>query len=445
MTFAPFVPTFRLGSGSFLREVLCMPAVVKTPMKTLFLILFTPTVVLAQVTSIACDPDIQDALRDIDNANESIIEEQIRIAEIPAPPFGEAERAQYIAERFQEIGLTDVHRDLEGNVVGAFIGPGTGPLVVLSAHLDTVFPEGTDVKVRREGTRLIGPGIGDNARGLAVLLVIARLINQFHFPLGGTVYFVATVGEEGLGNLRGVRYLFDRSPLREKIEYFVAIDGTDIRRVVHKALGSKRYRVVFRGPGGHSWSDFGIANPIHALGRAVNAIAQIEVPVEPKTSYNVGRVSGGTAVNAVPFEAWMEVDLRSESNDELERIAEEVQTIIEEAVNHENALRSTSQPGVTADIIEIGSRPSGEIPVDNILVRLATDAAIYLGYEPKFERSSTDGNYPISIGIPAITIGGGGTGGSAHSLIEWFDASNSADGVKRALLLMLGLLWTPME
>lgn len=422
-----------------------MPSVVKTPMKTLFLILFTPTVVLAQVTSIARDPNVQDALRDIDNANESIIEEQIRIAEIPAPPFGEAERAQYIAERFQEIGLTDVHRDLEGNVVGAFIGPGTGPLVVLSAHLDTVFPEGTDVKVRREGTRLIGPGIGDNARGLAVLLVIARLINQFQFPLGGTVYFVATVGEEGLGNLRGVRYLFDRSPLREKIEYFVAIDGTDIRRVVHKALGSKRYRVVFRGPGGHSWSDFGIANPIHALGSAVNAIAQIEVPVEPKTSYNVGRVSGGTAVNAVPFEAWMEVDLRSESNDELERIAEEVQTIIEEAVNHENALRSTSQPEVTADIIEIGSRPSGEIPVDNILVRLATEAAIYLGYEPNFERSSTDANYPISIGIPAITIGGGGTGGSAHSLIEWFDASNSADGVKRALLLMLGLLWTPTE
>ncbi|MFQ5797442.1 MAG: M20/M25/M40 family metallo-hydrolase [Bacteroidota bacterium] len=414
-------------------------------MKTLILILFTPTVVLAQVTSIARDPNVQDALRDIDNANEGIIEEQIRIAEIPAPPFGEAERAQYIAERFQEIGLTDVHRDLEGNVVGAFIGPGTGPLVVLSAHLDTVFPEGTDVRVKREGTTLIGPGIGDNARGLAVLLVIAKLMKQFQFPLGGTIHFVATIGEEGLGNLRGVRYLFDRSPLREKIEYFVAIDGTDIRRVVHKALGSKRYRVVFRGPGGHSWSDFGIANPIHALGRAINAIAQLEVPVEPKTSYNVGRVGGGTAVNAVPLEAWIEVDLRSESNDELQRIAEKVETIIEDAVNQENALRSTSQPEVTADSTEVGSRPSGEIPVDNILVRLATDSAIYLGYEPKPERSSTDSNYPISIGIPAITIGGGGTGGSTHSVIEWFDASNSADGVKRALLLMLGLLWTSTE
>ncbi len=414
-------------------------------MKTLSLLIFTPALLTAQIASIAQDAKVQDALRYIENANERVIEEQIRIAEIPAPPFGEGRRALYISERFQEIGLKDVHRDHEGNVVGTSDGLGPGPVVVFAAHLDTVFPEGTNVGVERQGANLTGPGVSDNARGLAVLLVIAKVLETFQFPLDGTIHFVATVGEEGLGNLRGVRYLFDQSPFRGEIDYFVAIDGTDVRRVVHKALGSRRYRVVFRGSGGHSWSDFGFANPIHALGRAINSIAQIDVPVELRTSFNVGRVGGGTAVNAIPFEAWMEIDLRSVSNDELQHLKEMVETLIDEAVKGENAFRDASSQSVTAEIIEIGVRPSGEVPVENVLVKLASESAIYLGYEPKFERSSTDANFPISIGIPAVTIGGGGTGGLAHSLNEWFDATNSVDGIKRALLLVLGLLWTPTE
>jgi acetylornithine deacetylase/succinyl-diaminopimelate desuccinylase-like protein len=290
--------------------------------------------------------------------------------------------------------------------------------------------------VARDGATLRGPGIGDNCRGLAVLLRIIRALDAGGVRTPGTITFVANVGEEGLGDLRGVKALFGET-LKGRVDRFVSIDGGGIH-VTHVAVGSRRYRVTFKGPGGHSFSAFGLANPINALGRAVARIAELEVPRDPRTTFNVGRIGGGTSVNAIPFEAWMEVDMRSSDAASLGRLVEEFEAIVDRAVVDEND--RWGRPGVvTVEKTLVGDRPAGSIPAAAPIVQTATAAARALGLSVPLGEGSTDANLPISLGIPAVTIGGGGRGAGAHALTETFDTTDAWQGTAHALLLTVAL------
>ena len=365
--------------------------------------------------------------------------ELIRICEIPAPPFKERERGLYFAARFAELGLADVHTDSEGNVISFYRGEGEEPLLVMSAHLDTVFPEGTDVKVRRVGSRLCAAGIADDAAGLAALVGLIQTLNASEIRLRGSIAFVATVGEEGEGDLRGVRHFFNEGRLVGRVSAFVSFDGTTIEFITHQALGSRRYRVMLKGPGGHSWGDFGVVNPVHALGRVIAQMADYRAPQEPRTTYNIGRIEGGESVNVIPKSASMDVDLRSVSELELSRLEEFLLAAVDRATLDENAARVASGNKLQAELTMIGNRPSGETPRESLLVRTAIEASRALGVAPVLNRASTDSNIPISLGIPAITIGAGGVSGDSHRLSEWYDPAGREIGYKRALLLALGM------
>ncbi len=365
-----------------------------------------------------------------------VIDQQVALCEIPAPPFGEAARAEAYRQALGQLGLTEARIDAEGNVIAVRPGRQPRPNLVMSAHLDTVFPEGTDVRVRRDGTVLKGPGIGDDCRGLAVLLGVVRALQEHRVETEGTITFVATVGEEGLGDLRGVKHLFTKE-LVGQVDRFVSIDGSS-HGIVTGGVGSYRYRVTFRGPGGHSYGAFGLASPIHAMGRAIDAIADLTVPQRPKTTFNVGRVGGGTSVNAIAFESWMEVDLRSESPDALTALDASVRQAVEAAVAAEN--RRWARPGqVTVEMEMVGNRPAGRTSDTSPFVRAALSVSRALNLPTTLGASSTDANTPMSLGIPAITIGGGGAGRGAHSLDETFDTTGSADGTRRAVLLAVAL------
>lgn len=385
------------------------------------------------------DGKVATAFEFIDSSSQRFTAELIRICEIPAPPFKEHERGRYFAARFNELGLDDVHTDSEGNVIGLYRGEREQPLIVLSAHLDTVFPEGTDVKVRHVGSRLCAPGIADNCAGLAALIALIQALNAGQIKLRGTLAFVATVGEEGEGDLRGVRHLFNEGKLARRVSAFVSFDGTGVDFVTHQALGSRRYRIRLEGPGGHSWGDFGVVNPVHALGRAVARLADYHAPVDPRTTYNIGRIEGGESVNVIPQIALMDVDLRSSSEIELSRLEDFLLTALNRAVIDENVMRAASGKKLKADVQIIGNRPSGETPRESYLVRTAMEASRVLGITPILNRASTDSNIPISLGIPAITIGAGGRSNDSHRLSEWFDPVGRELGYKRALLLALGM------
>jgi acetylornithine deacetylase/succinyl-diaminopimelate desuccinylase-like protein len=380
------------------------------------------------------DPDVAEALAWLRDSEPETIAEQVALCEIPSPPFGETERGIAYRERFEALGLGEVRIDAEGNVLGE-IGSGA-PRVVLSAHLDTVFPAGTDVSVRREGATLTGPGIGDDCRGLAVVLAVARALQHFEIEPAGSIVFVGTVGEEGPGDLRGVKALFDDT-LAGKIDYFVSVDGAG-RSITHAAVGSNRYEVTFRGPGGHSYSAFGMPNPIHALGRAIAKVADLEVPGDPKTTFSVGLVEGGTSVNSIAFAATMTVDLRSESADALAELDAAFRAAVEEALREENG-RWDSDVQLTVEVESIGVRPAGEQPTTAPIVQAALATAEQLGFSAPTGASSTDSNIAISRGIPAVTIDGGGSGSGAHSLDESYDTTDSHVGTQWALLLALTL------
>ena len=375
----------------------------------------------------------------IDSSQSRFTAELIRICEIPAPPFKERERGNYFAARFTELGLSEVHTDSEGNVIGFYRGESEEPLLVMSAHLDTVFPEGTDVKVRRVGSRLCAPGIADDGAGLAALVGLIQALNAAEIRLRGSIAFVATVGEEGEGDLRGVRHLFSEGRLAGRVSAFVSFDGTTIEFITHQALGSRRYRVTLKGPGGHSWGDFGVVNPIHALGRVIARMADYRAPLEPRTTYNIGRIEGGESVNVIPQSATMDVDLRSVSELELSRLEEFLLAAVDRAVVDENAVRAASGAKLQAELTMIGNRPSGETPRDSLLVRTALEASRAMGVTPILNRASTDSNIPISLGVPAITIGAGGVSSDSHRLSEWYDPVGREIGYKRALLLALGM------
>ena len=389
------------------------------------------------------DPRVQQAFDFIDDSAARFTAEHIRICEIPSPPFKEQERARYFAARFNELGLKEVHIDSEGNCIGFHVGESDHPLLVLSAHLDTVFPEGTDVKVRRVGSRLCAPGIADDGTGLAALIGMIQALNAGEIRTRGTIAFVATVGEEGEGDLRGVRHLFSEGRLAGRVSAFVSFDGPGVDYITHQALGSRRYRVRFGGPGGHSWGDFGVVNPVHALGRVISRMADYRAPTDPRTTYNIGRIEGGESVNVIPQWAQMDIDLRSTTELELSRMEEYLLAAINRATLDENLLRAASGRKLTVEVLLIGNRPSGETSRDSAIVRAAAEASRSLGITPILNRASTDSNIPISLKVPAITIGVGGFSNDSHRLTEWFDPTGRETGYKRALLmalLMVGLV-----
>ena len=364
-------------------------------------------------------PAIRNALEQIQATNEQTLAQQIALCEIPAPPFGEARRAASFRSLLEAEGLTNIRIDEEGNVIAERPGTGPGPRVFLTAHLDTVFPEGTDVTVTRVGTRLSGPGIGDDCRGLATVLAVVRAYRTADVRTTGTLVVVGTVGEEGPGNLRGVRHLFDKASAGP-IDYFISVDGVGLGTTT-RAVGSHRYRVTFRGPGGHSYGAFGMPNPIHALGRAIAGLADLPIPPGPKATYSVGVITGGTSVNSIAMEASMEVDLRSESQSSLDRLDADFQHAVHQALTEERARWKGSAVPLEVDVTSIGKRPAGGQPDTAPIVVTATRAARALGFTTELGASSTDANIAISRGVPALTVDGGGTGGGAHSVSEWYD------------------------
>lgn len=386
--------------------------------------------------SLVNDPAVKAALAAAKKNEPQTIDEEVRICEIPAPPFKEGQRAQELKRLFERLSLTNVYIDKAGNVIGTRSGAALHPNLVFAAHLDTVFPEGTNVKVTREGALLKGPGIGDDCRGLAVMLATIRALNEANVRTPGTITFVADVGEEGLGDLRGVKNLFNES-LKGQIDKFVSIDGTGLG-IANIGVGSMRYRVAFKGPGGHSYGAFGMANPIHAMGRAIAKIADFEVPLTPKTTFNVGRVGGGTSINAIPFESWMEVDMRSADAASLKALDEKFNAAVRAATDEENR-RWNDRGKVTVAAELVGIRPPGQTPASSPIVQTALSVSRALGVSESLREGSTDSNVPMNLGIPAITIGGGGFGTGAHSLNEAFDTRNSWVGTQRAILLAIAL------
>ena len=369
-----------------------------------------------------------------------LTEEHIRICSIPAPPFHESVRAMYLSERFRQLGLTEVGLDEEGNCYALRSGKSSSPLLAVSAHLDTVFPPGTDFSVKQVGPRLLAPGVSDDGCGLAALVALVEALQSANLETEGSLLFVGTVGEEGEGNLRGVRHLFTKGGWAKKIDAFVSLDGAGIERITNTALGSRRYRICFSGRGGHSWGDFGIANPVHAVGRAIARLAAYPAPQDPRTTFNVGRIEGGGSVNVIPNSATMDVDLRSTSSDELLRLDAFFRRAVREAADDENRLSKKGEPLLSLDMKLIGDRPGGETSCKSDLVELALAATRTVGCIPTLDQSSTDSNIPMSLGIPAVTIGAGGTSGNSHTLEEWYDPRGRDAGLKRALLLMLGIV-----
>ncbi len=383
------------------------------------------------------DPAIKAALAAAQKNEPEMIELQVKLCEIPAPPFKEEKRAAAVRALFEHYGLKNVFIDKVGNVVGTRPGTNPRPNILIEAHLDTVFPEGTDVTVRRDVNILRAPGIGDDTRGLAALLATIRALQEAKVPTNGTITFAADVGEEGLGDLRGTKQLL-KETLKDQVDYFISIDGSDPANIVYHGVGSYRYHVTFNGPGGHSYGAFGLVNPIHALGRAVAKIDEIQVPANPKTTFNVGVIGGGTSVNSIPFEGWFDVDMRSTDAKSLTTTRDKILAAINEAAKEENE-RWKNKGTITVDIQLVGDRPVGETPPESPIVMTAQGAVRAIGLRPLLTSSSTDSNAAMWLGIPAITIGGGGIAKEAHALTESFDPKDSYKGVQYVILLVTSL------
>ncbi|WP_419940313.1 M20/M25/M40 family metallo-hydrolase [Candidatus Palauibacter sp.] len=399
-----------------------------------------------EVRSLAEHPAVQRALGYIEGVDPRTIRELIELTQIPAPPFMEEARARVYAEWLRGAGADSVFIDEEGNAVAIRFGRGGARgstadggrrTVALSGHLDTVFPEDIDVTVTQRGDTLFAPGIGDDTRGLMAVLTVLRALEASGIETEADVRFIGTVGEEGLGDLRGMKYLFREGA--DPIHTWIDVDGSGLGRIVNQGLGSHRFRVTFRGPGGHSWGAFGLASPAHALGRAIRHFQDVADTLTrsgPRTSYNVGRVGGGTSVNAIPFEAWLEVDMRSVSEESLARIDAAFRDAMRRALAEENALRRDG-PEIELDLEQIGDRPSGEVADDHPLVQRASEVVRLFGGEPELARSSTDSNIPIALGIPAVTIGSGGIGSGAHSPGEWWINRDGHLAIQAGLLLLV--------
>ncbi len=396
-----------------------------------------PSGVDAALQTLAADPKVKAALDSIKADDATAFAEQRRITEIAAPPYKEKVRAEYYLKRMQELGFKDASIDTEGNVIALRKGTGSGhPKLAVAAHLDTVFPEGTDVTVKEKDGTFVGPGLGDDARGLAALLAIVKAMNANQLATVGDILFVGDVGEEELGNLRGMKALFRD---HTDIDGFISIDGLGIDRIANQGTGSHRYEMIFKGPGGHSFQEFGLPSAIHAMGRAIAKISELQTPSDPKTTFTVGTVSGGTSVNAIAAEARMAVDMRSNSTEELLKLEAKLLDLVKQAVAEENARWKTDKLDV--EIKLIGDRPAGITAADQPIVQVVRSSVnvVRNGPNATLGGSSTDANLPMSLGIPAVTIGGGGEGGNWHSRNEWYKPVDAWLGPQRALLAILAL------
>lgn len=391
----------------------------------------------AEVQAVLADPRVRRGMDHIVSIEPQSRRDLIELTEIPAPPFGEEARAARFAEMLREAGLTDVSIDEVGNAIGRRPGTAGDRVVAYAAHLDTVFPIETDVTVRFDDERMYAPGIGDNTRGLVTVLGVLRAMQHAGIESEADIWFIGNVGEEGLGDLRGVKHLFrDGAP---KIDTFIAVDGGESDRIVFGGVGSHRYRVTFRGPGGHSWGAYGLANPHHALGRAIQIFdenAPSVTGVGEKTSHNVGRIGGGTSVNSIPFESWMEIDMRSGSQAKLDDIDAVLMAAIEQALQEENEGRLDG-PELTVDVERVGTRPAAQQPLTNAVVQRAMATTLAFGIEPSLRISSTDSNLPISKGVPAVTMSRGGVSDGAHSPDEWWQNVDGHIGIQIGLVTLL--------
>lgn len=389
------------------------------------------------IAALMARPDVARARAALAERDAATLALQRRLAAIPAPTGEESGRAAVVAGEMERLGLAEVRLDRAGNVLGRF-GDGAGAGLVVAAHLDTVFAGSVDHTVREAGPRLVGPGIGDNARGLAAMLVLAGLLRDLRLPRGAAVTFAATVGEEGHGDLRGAKHLFEDLAFRPR--GFVALDGAGIERVVHRALGSRRLRATFRGPGGHSWAAFGVPNPAHAVGVAAAHIAELPLPVQPRTAASVVRIGGGNGLNTIPQKAWLELDLRTEAEPALEQLWGGVTQVLGRALEIINRRRAAGTPPLTLHIEPLGHRPSGATDEKHPLVQAALAATRGLGFTPALAAASTDANVAISRGVPGIALGAGGRGGDTHLPSEWFENADGPAGIVRALLVVLASL-----
>ena len=385
-------------------------------------------------------PVVQASLEAIKRDEKKTLADQIAITEIEAPPFHEKMRRLDLMERSKTLGLKDVSMDPEGNVIAVRKGSGNGPLLVLAAHQDTVFPAGTDVKVREENGVYHAPGISDDARGLAVILQVLRTLEEYKIETVGDLYFVCTVGEEGNGDLRGSKYLFHKSSL--PIDGFISVDGVDVHRVLSAATGSKRYRVHFDGPGGHSWKNFGLPSAIHAMGRAIAKISDVAPCADPRTTFTCGTIAGGTTVNSIAAHCEMELDMRSAGAKELDEIEANMLPLFEEACQEENARwGAEGDNAVKLRLEPIGHRPGGQQSDEASVLQAARAAMQKLGIElKKYDVASTDHNIAINCGVPATTLGGGGAEGFNHNVREWYDPKDGYLGPQLAFLTALVLL-----
>lgn len=386
--------------------------------------------------AISSDPRVIAGLIRIQDREAEMIREQFRLTEIPAPPFKEEVRAAYYLTLMQDRGLEDAYIDSEGNAIGIRRGNGDGPTLLIAAHLDTVFPEGVDTSIELRGGRYYAPGIGDDTRGLAAMLSIIETLNDSEIQTHGDIMFAANVGEEGRGDLRGIKAIFRDHP---QIDGFVSIDGVRLRRITTGGTGSRRFEFQFSGPGGHSFGAFGLASAIHAMGRTINKIADFETPNFPKTTFTVGTVAGGTSVNSIAADAVFALDMRSNDREQLALLEERAKAAAIEAVAEENARWDSGE--ISVDFVLIGDRPVGRTATEDSLVQAAALAFDEVGIElQQLGISSTDSNVPMSLGIPAITIAGGGNGGGAHSPDEWFTPTNSHEGPQTSFLIALAMV-----
>jgi len=396
-----------------------------------------------EITRIAARPEVRSANAWLRAQEPQIAAWQLELARIAAPPFGEGPRGEWLRDRFFELGLQDVRTDDAGNVLGRFPGVGDRHIAV-SAHIDTVFPAGTPLNIRQQGSRLYGPGVSDNGAGVAALLAVAAAIRAANIPHSLPILFIGNVGEEGEGDLRGMRHIFSAGG-KDSILYSVVLDGAGSDTIVAEALGSRRFEVIVRGPGGHSWSDFGAPNPILVLARAIQGFAQTPVSAAPKTTFNVGVIRGGTSVNSIPESASMRVDIRSTSMGEMERLEAALRLALDRGMEEETRAVEKRTPtqrrpcGLSSEIVPIGNRPAGELAPNAHILQVIRAVDAHLGNAAQIHRASTDANVPLSLGREAIALGGGGAGGGAHTLQEWFDCIGRELGLRRVLLTTLAL------
>lgn len=397
-----------------------------------------------EVVRLAASPEVRSAYNWFRTQEPQLLQWQMEMARIAAPPFGESARGAWLQERFREIGLDDVRIDDVGNVFG--IHPGFGRrYVALSAHIDTVFPANTPLNIRQQGSRIYGPGVSDNGAGVVAMLAIASLLRSVRVRHALPFVFIGNVGEEGEGDLRGMRHIFATPRWKDSIAYTLVLDGAGSDTIVAEALGSRRFEVIVRGPGGHSWSDFGAPNPIVILAKAIETFSASTVPSIPKTTFNIGVIRGGTSVNSIPESASMKVDIRSTSMAEMERLEHSLRRALNRAVEDESMaaeMRSSAQKrpsGVNCEVVVIGNRPAGELQSGARILQAVRAVDAQLSNAAHVQRASTDANVPLSLGLEAVAIGGGGSGGGAHTLQEWFDSNGRELALKRILLTMLAL------